>query len=191
MHSEPDWAQVAQQFQQSLGDGWTRAWAEAIKPLQGLDLGQPAGVAAAPKIAFSPTKLQELQQQYLQEAAALWNQSMDGASLSKDRRFASQAWTENPFTAYSAAAYLLTSRTLMGMADAVETDEKTRARIRFAIEQWMAASAPSNFLALNAEAQKRALETKGESIAKGLKNLVHDMQQGHVSMTDESLFEVG
>jgi polyhydroxyalkanoate synthase len=191
MHSEPDWAQAARQFQQSLGDGWTRAWADAIKPLQGLDMGQVNGAATPPKIAFSPEKLQELQQQYLQEAAALWNQSMDAASIRKDRRFAAEAWTENPFTTYSAAAYLLTSRTLMGLADAVETDEKTRARIRFAVEQWMAASAPSNFLALNAEAQKRALETQGESIAKGLKNLVHDMQQGHVSMTDESLFEVG
>lgn len=29
------------------------------------------------------------------------------------------------------------------------------------------------------------------SIAKGLQNMLHDMQQGHVSMTDESLFEVG
>jgi len=191
MHSEPDWAQAARQFQQSLGDGWTRAWADAIKPLQGLDMGQVNGGATPPKIAFSPDKLQELQQQYLQEAAALWNQSMDAAAIRKDRRFSSEAWTENPFTTYSAAAYLLTSRTLMGLADAVETDEKTRARIRFAVEQWMAASAPSNFLALNAEAQKRALETQGESIAKGLKNLMHDMQQGHVSMTDESLFEVG
>ena len=191
MHFEPDWAQAARQFQQSLGDGWTRAWADAIKPLQGLDLAQGKGAGPTPQITFSPVKLQELQQQYLQEAAALWNQSVDANAIRKDRRFASEAWTENPFTTYSAAAYLLTSRTLMGLADAVDTDEKTRARIRFAVEQWMAASAPSNFLALNAEAQKRALETKGESIAKGLKNLVHDMQQGHVSMTDESLFEVG
>jgi polyhydroxyalkanoate synthase len=51
--------------------------------------------------------------------------------------------------------------------------------------------APSNYLAFNAEAQKKAIETKGESIAKGLKNLVNDLRQGHVSMTDESLFEVG
>ncbi|MFZ3219352.1 MAG: class I poly(R)-hydroxyalkanoic acid synthase, partial [Rhodoferax sp.] len=58
-------------------------------------------------------------------------------------------------------------------------------------EQWMAAAAPSNFLAFNAEAQKRAVETQGESIAKGLHNLVHDLRQGHVSMTDESVFEVG
>ncbi|MDR7379485.1 polyhydroxyalkanoate synthase [Rhodoferax ferrireducens] len=191
MHSESDWAQAAQQFQQTLGDGWTRAWAEAVKPIQGLDLGTAAGPAALPKISFSPTKLQELQQQYLQESAALWNQSVDAAAIRKDRRFSAEAWTENPLTTYTAAAYLLTSRTLMGLADAVEADDKTRSRIRFAIEQWMAASAPSNFLAMNAEAQKRALETQGESIAKGLKNLMHDMQQGHVSMTDESLFEVG
>jgi polyhydroxyalkanoate synthase len=44
---------------------------------------------------------------------------------------------------------------------------------------------------LNAEAQKKAIETKGESIAKGMQNLLHDMRQGHVSMTDESVFEVG
>ena len=55
----------------------------------------------------------------------------------------------------------------------------------------MAASAPSNFLAFNAEAQKKAIETQGESIAKGMQNLLKDMQQGHVSMTDESVFEVG
>jgi polyhydroxyalkanoate synthase len=46
-------------------------------------------------------------------------------------------------------------------------------------------------LAFNAEAQKKAIETKGESIAKGVQNLLHDMRQGHVSMTDESVFEVG
>jgi polyhydroxyalkanoate synthase len=79
----------------------------------------------------------------------------------------------------------------MQLADAVQTDEKTRARIRFAVEQMTAASAPSNFMALNAEAQKKAIDSKGESIAKGIQNLLHDIKQGHVSMTDESLFEVG
>jgi polyhydroxyalkanoate synthase len=77
------------------------------------------------------------------------------------------------------------------MAEAVDTDAKTRAKIRFAVEQITAAAAPSNFMALNAEAQQKALDTKGESIAKGLQNLLHDVKQGHVSMTDESVFEVG
>ena len=192
MHSDPDWAKTAQQFQQTLGDTWTRAWADAIKPIQGLDLGLPAGgMAATPQIKFSATKLQALQKQYLEESAALWNQSMDAAAIAKDKRFSAKAWAENPLTAYTAASYLLTSRTLMGLADAVEADDKTRARIQFAVEQWMAASAPSNFLAMNAEAQKKLIDTHGESLAKGLKNLMHDMQQGHMSMTDESLFEVG
>ena len=103
----------------------------------------------------------------------------------------SDLWAQNPVAAFTAATYLLNSRTLMSLADAVEADEKTRSRIRFAVEQWVAASAPSNFLAFNAEAQKKALETQGESISKGVQNLLHDVQQGHVSMTDESLFEVG
>jgi len=93
--------------------------------------------------------------------------------------------------AYSAAAYLLNARTLMGLAEAVEADPKTRARIRFGVEQWIAAMAPSNYLAFNAEAQKKAIETQGESIALGLANLLHDLRQGHVSMTDETVFEVG
>lgn len=114
-----------------------------------------------------------------------------GGVKSDDKRFSADAWASNPMAAFSAAAYLLNTRTLMGMADAVEADEKTRARIRFAVEQLAAASAPSNFLALNAEAQKMAIDTKGESIAKGIKNLLHDLRQGHVSMTDESVFEVG
>jgi polyhydroxyalkanoate synthase len=77
------------------------------------------------------------------------------------------------------------------LAEAAEADPKTKARLRFAVEQWMAASAPSNFMWLNAEAQKKAIETQGESIARGMQNLLKDMQQGHVSMTDESVFEVG
>jgi polyhydroxyalkanoate synthase len=85
----------------------------------------------------------------------------------------------------------LNSKILAQMVDAVDTDDKTRGRIRFAIEQLTAASAPSNFMVLNAEAQQKAIDTQGESIAKGIQNLLHDIQQGHVSMTDESLFEVG
>nr|MDP2192352.1 class I poly(R)-hydroxyalkanoic acid synthase [Rhodoferax sp.] len=147
--------------------------------------------AQVPSINFSPEKLMELQQQYFKDAAGLWTQGLPGTPEPNDKRFAAQAWGDNPVAAFSAAAYLLNARTLMGMADAVETDAKTRARIRFAVEQWMAAAAPSNFMAFNAEAQQKAIESKGESIAKGMQNLIHDMRQGHVSMTDESLFEVG
>jgi polyhydroxyalkanoate synthase len=167
----------------SLGDSWLKALA-SFQTIGG-------GDAKAPALAFSPEKLEALQQQYIAEATELWNQSLQGKSVVQDRRFKGDAWAQNPMAAFTAAAYLLNTRTMMALTDAAETDAKTKARIQFAVEQWAAASAPSNFLALNAEAQKKAIETKGESISKGIKNLLHDMQQGHVSMTDESLFEVG
>ncbi|GKS95652.1 class I poly(R)-hydroxyalkanoic acid synthase [Acidovorax sp. SUPP2825] len=190
--SEAPWGadtQAFQQFQQMLGKGWTQA-------MQAFQQAAPAGAAGAfakaptASVQFTPEKLAALQQQYVKEATALWTQGAQ-ANASADRRFSGEAWAQNPVAAFSAAAYLLNARTLMGLVDAVEADAKTRARIRFGVEQWMAAMAPSNFLAFNAEAQKKAIETQGESIAKGVANLLHDLRQGHVSMTDESLFEVG
>ena len=184
------------QFWSQMGDGFhnnlTKSWGEAMRHFQSMDLGGlKTAQGGAPAIQFSPEKLQALQGQYVKDASDLWNQSLQNSLQVKDRRFSGEAWSTNPMAAFNAATYLLNARILMGLADAVDADEKTRARIRFAVEQWVAAAAPSNFLAFNAEAQKKAIETQGESIAKGVKNLLHDMQQGHVSMTDESLFEVG
>jgi polyhydroxyalkanoate synthase subunit PhaC len=184
MNSEPDWVAATQQFQQNLGQHWN----QALQSFGRLDLG--GAMPPLPQLSFSPEKLQALQQAYMQEAAQLWNDGL-AARPATDKRFASDAWASNPVSAFSAAVYLLNARTLLGLAEAAETDAKTKARLRFAIEQWMAASAPSNFMALNAEAQRKALESKGESIAKGVQNLLKDIQQGHVSMTDESVFEVG
>jgi polyhydroxyalkanoate synthase len=175
---------MAQQFQQGMAEHWNRA-------LQSFQLMSPGAAVAMPQLQFSPDKLQALQEAYLKEAAELWNQGLKANPSTGDKRFAGDAWSHNPVAAYSAALYLLNARTLLGLAEAAETDPKTKARLRFAVEQWMAASAPSNFLALNAEAQKKAIETKGESIARGVQNLLADIQQGHVSMTDESAFEVG
>lgn len=183
MNSEANWAGQAQQFQQDLG----RQWSQALQSFQ--QAGE--GLASFPLLQFAPDKLQALQQAYVREAAELWNSGLQQGAAAKDKRFASAAWAQNPVAAFSAAVYLLNARTLLGLAEAADTDPKTKARLRFAVEQWMAASAPSNFLALNAEAQQKAVETKGESIARGIQNLLADLQQGSVSMTDASAFEVG
>jgi polyhydroxyalkanoate synthase len=182
MNSEANWAQQAQQFQQDLG----ARWGQALQSFQ-----QASGGAMQPALTFSPDKLLALQQAYVREATELWNHGLSNTAPVGDKRFASDAWSRNPVAAFSAAVYLLNARTLLGLAEAAEADAKTKARLRFAVEQWMAATAPSNFMALNAEAQQKALETRGESIAKGMQNLLADIQQGHVSMTDESAFEVG
>jgi len=190
--SQQDWLKSAQEFQQTVAQSWSKAFESFQKMEFGAGtLPLLAPTANAPKIQFSEDKLQAIQQQYLTEAAELWSNSLQHAPQFKDRRFSDPAWSENPMAALSAANYLLNTKVLMQLVDAVQADEKTRARIRFAVEQISAASAPSNFMVFNAEAQKKAIDTQGESISKGIQNLLHDLQQGHVSMTDESLFEVG
>ncbi len=192
MNSDANWAQLAQQFQDSLSQGMQKAMDSVPSVLM---QGVPAVKDPFAGLQLDPAKLLEIQQSYLQQAGDLWNSGISAESTQlkpvADRRFAGEAWNSNPVSHFCAASYMINAQALMGLAEAVEGDEKTRARVRFAVEQWLAASAPSNFLALNAEAQKKALDTQGQSIAQGLQNLMHDMRQGHVSMTDESVFEVG
>jgi polyhydroxyalkanoate synthase subunit PhaC len=186
MNSATEWIDTTAHFQKSLSENWL----SALQSFGGLAQGSMPSLPQIPQLSFSPEKLQALQQAYIKEAAELWNGGLNGTAVA-DKRFAGQAWTANPIAAFSAAIYLLNARALLGLVEAAETDAKTKARLRFAVEQWMAASAPSNFMSLNAEAQKKAIETNGESIARGVQNLLKDIQQGHVSMTDETVFEVG
>jgi polyhydroxyalkanoate synthase subunit PhaC len=178
--SMPDPVQGAQMFGNALGEIW--------KTLQGVSL--------------APEALGGLQSEYLKSATALWNDSLTALSPAmagqpapapklKDRRFAASEWAANPAATYMAQMYLLNSRTLMQMADSVQGDPKTKARIRFAVQQWIDAASPSNYLATNPEALQRALQTQGESLSKGMQQLMDDMRKGHVSQTDESVFEVG
>ena len=179
----------------AVAQAFSATAAESLKSLTSLTLPMPS--------------LAQLQSDYVQQATALWNQSLQqfqalaSASVDKttaplvpapalgDRRFAASDWTNHPASAFTAQLYLLNARTMLGMADQLQGDEKLKQRIRFAVQQWVDASAPSNYLALNPEAQRKALETKGESITQGLQQLWHDIRQGHVSQTDESHFEVG
>ena len=140
----------------------------------------------------------KLQGDYISQATALWNSSLSAfqqpgmpAAPVGDKRFSAEAWAKNPAAAMAAQAYLLNARTLMQMADSVQGDAKTKARIRFAVQQWVDAASPANFLATNPEALTKAVETKGESITQGLQLLWKDIEQGHMSQTDESVFEVG
>ncbi len=141
--------------------------------------------------------MSQLQSDYLAQAASIWNGALShqqqGQPTAKlgDKRFSADAWAQNPAAALVAQAYLLNARTLMQMADSVQGDAKTKARIRFAVQQWVDAASPANFLATNPEALAKAVETGGESITQGMQLLWKDIEQGHMSQTDESVFEVG
>ncbi|WP_425466715.1 class I poly(R)-hydroxyalkanoic acid synthase [Pigmentiphaga humi] len=141
---------------------------------------------------MAPEKLLEIQQQFTREWAELWQAASCGRlEPLSDQRFSGEAWGASPPHAFLAHAYLLSARTMLRMADSLEAPEHMLNRLRFATMQWVDAVAPSNFLALNPDAQRRLVESGGESLQQGLANLMADMQKGRISQTDESSFQVG
>jgi len=139
-----------------------------------------------------PEKLAQLQKEYMDELATLWAALVAQREPDiRDRRFAEPAWHRNPMHAFNAAVYLLNARYLNALAEAVDADEKTKRKIRFATQQTIDALSPKNFLATNPEAQQKLVESKGESLTRGIMHMLADMGKGHISQTDESAFEVG
>lgn len=132
--------------------------------------------------------MSRLQADYLQRLGDMFTTSEPPAAA--DRRFADASWQTGPF-AWSAALYALNAEFLQKMAESVEGETKTRDRVRFATQQWVDMMSPANFLLTNPEAQRRLLESRGESLWTGIQNMLGDMQKGHISQTDELAFEVG
>ncbi|MBI5789843.1 MAG: class I poly(R)-hydroxyalkanoic acid synthase [Rhodocyclales bacterium] len=146
--------------------------------------------------------LKSLQQEWMGRHAQLW-QAMLGKAPGQsapqvasapagDKRFDHPAWTESPIYDYLRQAYLINAEYMKRMADAAPVaDGQAKDRMRFMTRQMVDAMAPSNYLATNPEFIKTALETKGESIQRGIQNLLEDMRKGRISMTDDTAFEVG
>ena len=156
---------------------------------------------------MTTVQLAALHARYAARFAALWSaaqaaagQTHGGAAAPMpalvetppgDRRFAAREWIELPWFALLKQNYLLASEyahELVALAPLAEAD---RRRLRFLTRQAVDALAPTNFPGTNPEALRLALQTGGESVARGLVNLAADIGRGRVSMTDESAFAVG
>lgn len=172
------------------------AWQALLKQPQ-LSQFNASGMLPGPlsqdlAVLIEPAALTKLQSDYVQEFSALW-QTLATAQPPQvgDKRFSGDAWKTSPLHAFNAAAYLLNGRFMMAMADAVSAAPKVKQRIKFAIQQTVDAMSPANFLVTNPEAQKKLVESKGESLAKGIALMLADMGKGRISQTDESAFTVG
>lgn len=165
---------ASQQVMSGFADAY-RAWLEAL--------------------AAKPEKMMDLQSQYMQEQMKLWMKAVQPESEKPqevaDKRFNSPEWNELPVFRYFRDSYLLTSKMMMQAVDEANLDAPTKQRMRFFMRQYLDAAAPSNYLMTNPEALKAAMESRGESLQEGMKNLLADMEKGRISMTDESAFEVG
>jgi polyhydroxyalkanoate synthase len=163
---------------------WLKWWMPQAQPE-----GGKGGVAIAPE------RLAKLQDGYVQAMTTLWNDFVTHpdrtAAPIRDARFADPAWQENSLASFAARAYLLNAQFMNELAASLEADPKLKARVQFAVSQWVDAAAPSNFLAFNPKVQKRLVETRGDSLASGLQNLLNDVARGKITQSDESAFEVG
>ena len=154
----------------------------------GMNTGATPSLAPHHMAMIPPERLAEIQKEYFAELAHI--ATNPEAIEVKDRRFAGKAW-HSSWSKLIAATYLLNSKHLMSLAKAVDTDEKSRQKILFTTEQMIDALSPSNFIATNPEVLENIISTQGQSIQKGIVNLLGDMKKGKVSQTDESAFEVG
>jgi len=136
---------------------------------------------------------------YQQAHFNLWRNLMSGTSSETpvvhpergDRRFQSEEWSNNPIYDYIKQSYLLTSRMLVDMASNAKLAPSEQAKLEFYTKQYVDALSPTNFALTNPEVLQQAMETKGQSLVDGLKNLLGDIEKGRISMTDESAFELG
>ncbi|MDP3782974.1 MAG: alpha/beta fold hydrolase, partial [Sphingopyxis sp.] len=80
---------------------------------------------------------------------------------------------------------LATTRQLDGL------DPSARAKMEFAAKSIADAMAPTNLALTNPEVIKRAVETRGESLLKGLQHMLTDLSRGQLSHVDPDAFEVG
>jgi polyhydroxyalkanoate synthase subunit PhaC len=186
----PDPQAIANAWMSQLSD--PNHWQSWFRMMPDMNAMPGAALLRDAGAAIRPDALEALKNQYIAEFGALWQEFLAGrAPQVKDRRFAADAWTANPVSAFNAAAYLLNAKFLIAMADAVEASPHQKQKIRFAVQQLVDAMSPANFLATNPEAQQKLIETKGESLTKGLANMLADMRRGHISQSDEKAFEVG
>ncbi len=76
---------------------------------------------------------------------------------------------------------------------AKDLDDTERKRVAFWTKQIVSLTAPSNFFWTNPGAVRRYIKSKGESVGKGLQNIIDDIKkrEGLISLVDESAFTPG
>lgn len=182
------WALVMARANQMIMEAWADNLDKAGH-MPGFGLAQPPANVADPM-------------QWMSAGAEAWSKGLEAwgqmlgqysaAGEQKDRRFGSPEWRENPVFDTVRQSYLAISEKLLGTVEEIEgLDEAARNRLRFATKGFVDAMSPANFMATNPEVMKRTVETKGENLLAGLKNMLADISRGQVTQSPEGAFELG
>ncbi|MBT5032783.1 MAG: hypothetical protein HOM55_10865, partial [Proteobacteria bacterium] len=141
-------------------------------------------------LQVDPEVLAQAQADFWQGSVALWQQvalgTLGGSTEkviepdSSDYRFRSEGWNDGHLFDFIKQSYLLASRYVMESTASVNgMDDKTREQIQFFTRQYVDAMAPTNLALTNPDVLKKTLETKGENLVKGFKNLLDDLERGN------------
>ena len=130
--------------------------------------------------------------------AAAWQALLSPATDEdrvRDRRFADPAWSKDPMSRIYRDIYLAFEEATTGLLDGLPKGSKDHMRVSFYTRQLLSALSPANYLATNAAARQKLIETGGESLLDGLENLVADLERGQgridIATNDAAAFEVG
>ncbi|WP_209596897.1 class I poly(R)-hydroxyalkanoic acid synthase [Ruegeria sp. HKCCSP351] len=120
----------------------------------------------------------------------------DEAPKPEDKRFSNPLWETNPYFRLIRQQYQTNAQAIaQAVASVDDLDAKDKRRLQYFSQQIVDMMAPTNFLATNPDALQKAVETEGQSLIKGLENLVSDLEANNgelvVKLADESAFEVG
>ena len=158
------------------------------------------------RLAGQPDRLMRAQADLYGRYMELWRAATRGAAgdpqppvatpAKGDKRFSDPDWSATPMFDVIKQSYLITSGWLNDLVGGVEgIDPLTKRRVEFFTKMLTDAFSPSNFLLSNPAALREAIETNGESIARGMKNFAADLERGdgqlQISQTDLAQFKVG
>ena len=178
------WTWVTGRAQQMLMENW----AESLK-------SEEPKVGLAAPAATDPMAWMTAGAEAWSKGFEAWGKMLGAtaeAGERKDRRFASPEWSENPVFETIKQSYLAISDRLLGSVEELEgVDDETRQKMRFATKSFVDAMAPSNFALTNPDVMKKTIETRGENLLGGLRNMLDDIRGGQLTQTRKGAFEVG
>jgi polyhydroxyalkanoate synthase subunit PhaC len=110
-----------------------------------------------------------------------------------DKRFTDPAWADHPGYHRLMQSYLVLGSALHNLVPVAELDATNALRADFAVTMLDEALAPTNAFWSNPAAQKRAYDTAGLSMLRGIRNFAKDVVQngGMPTMIDTRPFKVG
>lgn len=167
----------------------------ALNPIVGLAREDLMGAVAVMlrETAGRPVTAVKHMRAFTEDVVKIVTLKSDLAPDPKDKRFLDKTWYTNPFYRAGMQYYLAVQKGTAAWMKDLKLDELERARANFVVQMLLDSMAPSNTLLGNPSAVKRAFETGGVSLVKGLKNAYDDFTKndGLVSQVDTRPFKLG